>query len=357
MKAIVAQQSGGLHIEDRSKPEPGPGMVRLRLAYAGICGSDMHYYTHGRVGNARITQPLTLGHEMSGIIDALGPGVAASHPHLCEGLAVTLNPSDECGTCAYCKAGKQNLCPSLRYLGSAAREPHVQGIMQDFPIVHAKQCLILPKNIPLDQAACVEPLGIALHALARVPEPILGKKVFITGAGSVGALLAAVCALNGAAQVIISDVEKYPLDIAQKLGATTTINLSQKESAQAFHHACPVVFEASGSLGGMKTALECLAPGGHLVHVGFLPEEEVAYPINTMIVRKEAHVYGTLRAYHEFALAIELLAKGTLDLSFFISAIYPLEEAEKALLHACDKTQSLKVLIKGPAADEVPHAH
>ena len=316
-------------------------MVRLRLAYAGICGTDLHYYHMGRAGNAIIREPMVLGHEMSGIVDKLGPNVDNSL--LKPGMPVTINPSTECRECAFCRSGRQNLCPALRYFGSAARNPHVQGIMQEFPVVQARHCLPLAPDLPLDIAACVEPLAIALHAVARAGN-LLGKSVLIIGAGPLGALIAAVAKQNGAFRICITDVEDFPLAVAAKLGADTTINV-RRTPPTGLENTFEVCFEAAGSLDGVNTALEAVAPGGVLVHVGFLPEEIIPYPVNTKIVRKEISVLGSLRAYHEFPLAVSMLQSRRLDLSPLVTATYPLEKIVEALEVASDKTRSMKVLL------------
>lgn len=125
MKTCVLYGPKDLRIEERPVSEPQPGFVRLRMGGVGICGSDLHYYHIGRVGNAVVREPMILGHELSGVVDAIGPGVSGLVP----GQKVIINPTDECGTCGYCRSGHQNLCPDLRYYGSAARTPHVQGIV------------------------------------------------------------------------------------------------------------------------------------------------------------------------------------------------------------------------------------
>ena len=159
MKACVLYGPGDLRIEDFPVLDPPPGFVRLRMGGVGICGSDLHYYHIGRVGNAVIREPMILGHELSGVVDAVGPGASGLEP----GQKVIINPTDECGTCGYCRSGRQNLCPDLRYCGSAARIPHVQGVMVEYPLVQARQCVTVSDAMALDQAACVEPLAIALH--------------------------------------------------------------------------------------------------------------------------------------------------------------------------------------------------
>lgn len=346
MKACVLYGPRDLRIEERPLPDPAPGHVRLRMGGVGICGSDLHYYHLGRVGNAVVREPMILGHEISGVVDAVGPGVDNLRP----GQKVIVNPSDECGTCGWCRSGRQNLCPTLRYYGSAARTPHVQGVMAEYPLVQARQCVAIDDDVPLTLAACVEPLAIALHAVSRAGN-LLGKRVFVSGAGPVGCLIAAVARLDGAASVCVSDMERFPLSVAGKLGADLLLSATDADALAGLENGCDVCFEASGAIGGMNACLRGVAPGGTVVHVGFLSEEEAAYPVNTMVIRKEATVCGSLRAYQEFPLAARLVASGRLDLAPLVTGVYPLEKAEEAILTASDKTRSMKVVLTGPAAD------
>ncbi len=192
MNTCVLHGPKDLRIEERPIPEPEAGHVRLKMGGVGICGSDLHYYHLGRVGNAVITEPMVLGHELSGVVDKVGADVVGIEP----GQKVIVNPTDECGVCDYCRSGRQNLCPELRYYGSAARTPHVQGVMMEYPIVQARQCVVVKDSTPLDLAACIEPLAIALHAADRAGN-LLGKRVLVCGAGPVGSLIAAVARFNG----------------------------------------------------------------------------------------------------------------------------------------------------------------
>lgn len=343
MKACVLYAAKDLRVEERPVPEPGEGMVRLKMGGVGICGSDLHYYHIGRVGDAVVTEPMVLGHELCGVVDKVGPGVTGLKP----GMKVIVNPTDECGSCEYCRSGRRNLCPSLRYYGSAARTPHVQGIMMEYPLVQARQCVPVGDDMPFDLGACVEPLAIALHALSRAGN-VMGKDVFISGAGPVGCLIAAVARLNGAASVSISDMEDFPLETARRLGADHTVKANDAEGIRDLQGRCEVCFEASGSRGGMHTCFDAVKTGGCIVHVGFQLENEVAYPINAMVIRREVTVRGSLRAYQEFPLAARLVESGRLDIRPLITSTFPLDRAEEAILTASDKTRSMKVVLVAP---------
>ena len=179
---------------------------------------------------------------------------------------------------------------------------------------------------------------------------MLGRRVVISGAGPVGTLIAAVSRLNGASHVAISDMQPFPLSIAARMGADQALAAGDAASLATLENTSAVCFEASGSVAGMNAALRAVSPGGTLVHVGFLPEEEVPYPVNTMLIRKEVAARGSLRTYQEFPTAAALLASGRLDVRPLITGVYPLEQAEEAFIIAGDKTRSMKVLLKGDAS-------
>ncbi|MDR1829065.1 MAG: L-idonate 5-dehydrogenase [Methylobacteriaceae bacterium] len=343
MKAVVIHGAKDLRIEERPIPEPAEGEVRLKLRYVGICGSDMHYYHEGKVGVSVIREPMVPGHEVSAVIDKLGPGVEG----LSVGQPVTANPTTNCGTCSYCLTGHQNLCPSLRYLGSAARLPHTQGVMQEYSVLKAYQIIPLPDTLDLKIAACVEPLGIALHAVSFAGS-FIGKKVFISGAGTIGSLVAAVVKMGGASRVTISDVQAFPLETAKKLGADVAVNALDKEAMDSLAEGFDVCLEASGSTPGMNACIRNVKPGGRLIHVGYQPEALVPYPVNPMLLVKEVTACGSQRAYFEFAVAVDLLSAGRIDVAPLITGVYPLESAEEAIKTATDKSRSMKVLLKSP---------
>lgn len=347
MKSCVLYGPKDLRIEEKPVPDPGPGMVRLRAGAIGICGSDIHYYHLGRVGDAVIREPMILGHEIAGIVDATGPGV----DNLEIGDKVVVNPSDECGECVWCKSGRRNLCPELRYYGSAARMPHVQGVMSEFPIVQARQCIVISPGVSMSHAALVEPLAIALHAVSRAGN-LLGKRVFIVGAGPVGCLVAAVSRLNGASWTGISDLQDFPLQKAGKLGVNLAVNATSENALEQLADSCDACFEASGSSRGLDSCLRIVKRGGDVVHVGFQTENHVPYPVNAMLIRKEVSAHGSLRAYHEFEPAVRIMESGQLNLEPLVSGIFPLQEASRAIELAADKTRSLKILLAGPAATQ-----
>lgn len=205
MQACVVHTAGDLRVERRSPNQPDPGQVTVAVALGGICGSDLHYYHHGRVGDFTVQEPMVLGHEVVGHVAALGAGTEG--PAL--GTPVAVHPATPCDHCPDCVAGRRNICADTRYLGSAARTPHVQGGFAQLVTVPAAQIRPLPPELGLHRAVLAEPLSVALHAVHRAGD-VTGKRVLVTGAGPIGCLVTAVLRHKGAAEVVVSDLLDTP---------------------------------------------------------------------------------------------------------------------------------------------------
>src|ERR1700692_4050042 len=220
MIACVIHGAKDLQIESRSDPQPSAGEVIVRFGAGGICGSDLHYYHEGRVGNFELREPMVLGHELAGEGVQVGDGVSVVQP----GQRVAVNPSRPCLCCGYCLSGQSNLCKNVRFHGSAARFPHVQGGFAELFSTSAGQCVPIPDNLSYPAAACAEPLAVTLHAATRAGS-LLGRRVLVTGAGPIGILSVAAVRLAGAAEIVITDLFDEPLAVAQRMGATRVVNV------------------------------------------------------------------------------------------------------------------------------------
>lgn len=339
MRAVVIHAPKDLRVDSFPDPARGPGEVRVKIAAGGICGSDLHYYHHGGFGTVRIRQPMALGHEIAGVIAAVGDDV----PHLAPGMRVAINPSRPCGACIYCREGMRNQCLDMRFMGSAMRMPHVQGGFREYVTVDASQAIPIADSLSLGEAAMAEPLAVCLHA-GKQAGPLLGKRVLVTGCGPIGALMIVVARYAGAAEIVATDVADAPLAIARTLGARCAVNVSADASAleawRAGKGAFDILFEASGSGAALRTALDLLRPGGTIVQVGL--GGEMTLPLNT-IVTKELQLRGTFRFDSEFELALRLMGEGLLDVKPLISASLPFEKAVAAFELASDRSRSMKV--------------
>lgn len=205
MRACVVHAAGDLRVEHRPFTRPGPGQVTVAVTLGGICGSDLHYYRHGRVGDFTVREPMVLGHEVVGHVTALG--AETEGPAI--GTPVAVHPATPCDHCPHCAAGRRNICADTRYLGSAARTPHVQGGFAQRLTAPAAQIRPLPPELDLRRAVLAEPLSVALHAVHRAGD-VTGKRVLVTGAGPIGCLVTAVLRHRGAAEIVVSDLLDTP---------------------------------------------------------------------------------------------------------------------------------------------------
>jgi len=329
---------GDLRIEAGEVLEPGPGEVLLKMAAAGICGSDLHYYQDGGFGPVRVREPIIPGHEAAGIVDRVGEGVS-----LKRGTLVAVNPSQPCGHCEYCLKSMPIHCLEMRFMGSAMRLPHEQGMFREWFVVPAKQCFEVGAGTSAAEAACSEPLSVCLHAASRAGE-IRGKRVLVTGAGPIGSLMVAAARHHGAAEIIVTDLADAALERAMAMGATRTINVSAGASALAEFEAnkgyFDLVFECSAAPPAIRGAIAAVKPRGTIVQVGV--SGEVPVPLNA-IVAKELHIHGTQRFHEEFATAVALISSRAIDVRPIISHSIPLEDADAAFVLAGDRSTACKV--------------
>ncbi len=321
--------------------ELGANQMRVRVAFGGICGSDLHYYQHGGFGVVRIKQPMALGHEISGVVAEVGAGITAFKA----GQRIAISPSRPCGSCRFCQLGQQHHCLSMRFYGSAMPFPHIQGAFRDSLVIEQHQAHAVADHLTLSEAALAEPLSVGLHAINRAGG-VFGKQVLVTGCGPIGSLLIGGLRRAGAARIVATDVADMPLDCARKMGADETINLVTNPNGLIRYMAdkgqFERVFECSGNERALKGALDVIAPQGVLVAVGL--GGDMALPVN-QIVAKEIDLRGTFRFHPEFANAVAFLNQGLIDGKPVITRILPFDSAVEAFKLAGDKSQSLKVLI------------
>ena len=327
-----------LRIEPAEDPQIGPGEVLIRLGAGGICGSDLHYYFEGRNGSFVIREPLIPGHEASGVVAKVGPGVTRVKP----GDKIAVSPSHACGQCDYCREGREHLCRNMRFLGSASLYPHVQGMFCEYFVMGERQCYPVAGDISLGELAFAEPLAVALHAVNRGPA-LVGKSVLITGAGTIGCLTVIATRLAGARQITVSDVLDRPLATATAVGADRTIRADHDAAALAAPQ-FDVAYEVSGSFAALKACVAAVKRGGTVVQVGTLPHEPLPFVVNE-IMSKELDLKGAFRWGIEFDWAVDYLSSRRVDVRPLLSGQFPLQDAVKAFELAKDKTRSTKVQV------------
>jgi L-idonate 5-dehydrogenase len=258
-----------LRVDTDAEPAVGPGEVLIHLGAGGICGSDLHYYFEGRNGSFVIREPLVPGHEASGVVAKVGAGVTRVAP----GDKIAVSPSQACGRCEYCRGGREHLCRNMRFLGSASVYPHVQGMFAEYFVLGERQCYPVSGDVSLGELAFAEPLAVGLHAVNRAGD-LLGKSVFVTGAGTIGCLTMIAAKLKGATSVTASDVLDRPLETARAVGAVRTIRADKEPDAIASPQ-FDVAFEASGSLAALNACIAAVKRGGTVVQVGTLPQGRI----------------------------------------------------------------------------------
>lgn len=340
MLAAICHGKKDLRVEEREDRALAPDEVRVAVAYGGICGSDMHYFHRGSVGDNVVREPMALGHEISGVVLEWGAKVAG----LKAGMRAALDPSRPCLTCAQCRAGRMNLCEDMFFLGSAGRFPHVQGGFAQHLVLRADQIIPVPDDADLLRLSVAEPLSVGLHAVARAGA-LMGKRVLVTGSGPIGLLTARCAKWAGALEVVSTDIEDAALGVARTMGADRTINVATNGAdLAALKDHFDVAFEASGTAAALGSLFDVVRRGGRIVQVGMLPPGDAPVAVNKLQAR-EIEFLGAFRANGEFRLAVDLIVSGAIDVGPILSGTYPLAESVTAFERAGDRSKVVKLHI------------
>lgn len=345
MKACTVSGAKALQLVDLEPVASlGPTDVRIRYGTGGICGSDLHYYYHGGVGNFRLQEPLILGHEVAGTVVEIGRDVSAVRI----GQGVAVDPNLPCLHCHECLEGRTNLCREMTFFGSAAVMPHVQGGWREELVVPERQAVGLPDGTDLSIAAFAEPLAVCLHAVNRTG-PVAHREVLVTGCGPIGCLAIAALKLAGASRVVAADVAAGVLGHAEALGADETIDLSAHPerlvALQANRGHFDLALECSGSPVALASCIEAVRPRGTIVQTGMLPAGDNPIPVNR-IVAKELAVLGTFRFHDEFRVAVDALVRGRIDVGSLLTGTFDFTDADAAFEAARDRTRHMKVQLR-----------
>jgi 2-desacetyl-2-hydroxyethyl bacteriochlorophyllide A dehydrogenase len=324
-----------IRVQERSAEPPGPGHVRLDVAYVGICGTDLHV-KHGAM-DARVTLPAVIGHEMSGTVAAVGDGVVAWRP----GDRVTVMPLRWCGSCAACCAGHWHICQNLVFVGIDA-----PGALQQSWTVEQELIVRLPERLHLDHAALTEPVAVAVHDVRRAGVRA-GDRALVVGGGPIGLLIATVATAQGA-DVLVSEPNPFRRELAASLGLATLDPLVDdvvaRVDAWTAGAGADVAFEVSGSAVGLRAVTHALRARGRLVVVAIHSE-----PVPVDLFRvfwRELELIGA-RVYEraDFERAVELLAEGIIPADRLISTVEPIERAPHAFASLEQGAGVMKVLV------------
>jgi L-iditol 2-dehydrogenase len=321
MKSLLLKEYLQLELADFPEPEPGPGEVLIRVAACGICGSDVHGYdgTSGR----RIP-PIVMGHEAAGVVAATGAGVS----RFVSGDRVTFDSTVYCGECAFCKRGEVNLCDRRQVIGVSCGEYRRHGAFAEYIAVPERILYSLPVAMSFPEAAMLEAVSVALHAV-HVTGDVKGQTVLVIGAGMIGLLTMQAARAAGAARVLIADIDATRLSLARSLGNDGVFNLSgdgltQEILKQTAGVGADVVLEAVGRNETIATAIDSVRKGGTVTLIGNITPK-VELPLQK-VVSRQLRLQGTAASAGEYPEAIDLVASGKIKVKPLITAVAPLED-------------------------------
>ena len=329
MRAAVLTEVGRLTLEERPLPEIGADEVLVRVSYAGVCGSDMALFENGYIGESVVRGPMVLGHEASGVVVRVGHSVTDLRP----GTRVALEPGVPCLHCAFCTAGRYNLCPDVYFWASL---PVTEGAFQEYVRHRASFCHPLPDEVGLLEGALIEPLSVALHAVARSGAQ-LGDRAVVLGAGCIGLLTLLTLRAAGVRDVVVVDLVDNRLELARRLGAEV-LNASTSPDlfaalSERFGHGPEVVFETAGNRVTMDQSVRIVRRGGTVTFVGYTKDGRADLNVN-LLIDKEVTVRTVFRYCNVYPKAITAVASGTIPLGEVVSAVYPFEDIQQGMEHA-----------------------
>jgi len=321
MRALLLKEYKQLEVVSIPEPEVGHDEVLVRVEACGICGSDIHGYD-GHTG--RRIPPLVMGHEASGVVAEVGAGVTEFQP----GDRVTFDSTVYCGQCFFCRRGDVNLCDNRNVLGVSCGDYRRDGAFAEFVAVPQHIVYRLPDALGFEQAAMIESVSIAFHAVNRTPMK-LGQSVVVVGAGMIGQLVIQTLRQAGCGRLIVIDLDDKKLELAREFGADDAVNAKSPDmQAQVLDltegRGADLAFEVVGAAASFNTAVTCLRKGGSLTLIGNL-SPEVGMPLQRIVTR-ELTLIGVCASSGEYPACIEMMARGQIDVRPFISAYAPLEE-------------------------------
>ncbi|MFD4957813.1 NAD(P)-dependent alcohol dehydrogenase [Microbacterium sp. NPDC058389] len=333
MKASVLLRQGELEVLEVDWPVPAADQVVVRIAAVGVCGSDVHYFDEGRIGDFVVDGPLILGHEAAGTIVAVGAGVPADRV----GERVSIEPQRPCRVCAQCKAGRYNLCPQMEFYAT----PPIDGAFAEYAVIQADFAHPIPPSLSFEAAALCEPLSVGIWANQKAGTGP-GSRVLIAGAGPIGVICAQVARAFGASEVVVSDPAAGRRDVAHRFGATKVFDpTSGAELADDFD----VFIDASGAAVAVRSGIRALAPAGRAVLVG-MGADEFPLPV-ARIQARELVVTGVFRYANTWPLAIEFAAAGLVDLDAMVTGRFGLDDVEAAFGAAKDPATIKAIITPG----------
>lgn len=342
MKVAVMQGIGKMGFEERDIPKVKENEVLVKLEYVGICGSDLHYYETGAIGDYVVEPPFVLGHEPGGTVVEVGENVK----DLKVGDRVALEPGKTCGHCEFCKTGRYNLCPDVVFFAT----PPVDGVFQEYVAHEADLCFKLPDNVSTLEGALIEPLAVGFHAAIQ-GDAHLGQKAVVMGAGCIGLVSMMALKARGVSEVYVVDIMEKRLEKALELGATGVINGSKEdvlERVKALTNGTgmDLVIETAGTEITTRQAVHIAKKGSNIVLVGYSKSGEMTLPMS-LVLDKELTFKTVFRYRHIYPMAIDAVATGKVNLKGIVTDVFELDEAQKAMDYSVNnKADIVKAVIR-----------
>jgi D-xylulose reductase len=335
MRALVLEKQHQLSMRDIDLPQDvGPGMVKIKIHTVGVCGSDVHYYTHGKIGPFVVNDPMVLGHEAAGTVVEVGAGVT----NLKVGDRVCMEPGVPDPNSKASRLGMYNVDPAVTFWAT----PPIHGVLTPYVVHPANYTFKLPDNVSFAEGAMVEPFAVGMQAAtkARITP---GDTAVVLGAGPIGTMVAIAALAGGCARAIVADLAQPKLDIAARYQGVIPVNIREQNLVEAVGRltdgwGADVVFECSGSPKAWETIMALPRPGGTIVVVG-LPVEPAAFDVATAST-KEIRIETVFRYAHQYDRAIALMASGRVDLKPLISETFGFEDSVKAFDRAVEARPS-----------------
>lgn len=342
MKVAVMSAIGKMDFTERPIPKPKADEVLVKIEYVGICGSDMHYYEHGAIGQYVVKPPFVLGHEAGGTVVEVGSAVSS----LKAGDRVAFEPGKTCGVCEFCRKGLYNLCPEVEFFAT----PPIDGVFQEYAVHPASLSFKLPDTMDTMEGALIEPLSIGFHA-AFQGNARTGMTAVVMGSGCIGLMCMMALKAQGVSRVYMVDIMQQRLDKALELGADAVINASERDTLEALRDltrgaGCDLVIEAAGSQKTTQQAIQCTKKGATIVLVGLSGAAELSLPIN-LAIDKELTIKTVFRYRHIFPAAIDSVASGRINLKGVVTNIFDFEDIQNAMDRSVhDKSSIVKSVVR-----------
>lgn len=330
MKSIRLHGTGNLQIHDEPIPVVGAGEKLVRIKSVGVCGSDLHWFSEGSIGDAKLERPLVLGHEFAGETE--------------DGQRVAIDPAISCGHCEYCERGHPNLCANLIFAG----HDKTDGALRECMAWSEKSLFSIPDSFSFDDGAMLEPLGIAIHSV-DLGHLKAGMTVGVFGCGPIGLLIMQMAKLAGAANIIATDKLVHRVEAAKGFGASQAFLVDDQRGvgemlAATNGRGVDVAFEAAGVQDAVDDAVAAVRPGGKVILAG-IPNDDRTYFSASIARRKGLTIKLVRRMKHTYPRAIELVSKGLVDVRSLVTHRFPLEEAREAF-RVAERREGLKIIIE-----------